>query len=383
MSLGRQIHALIKRHSAVFVKGLGTFRRVRTSASFDAKRKVVLPPISYVEFEHNTEEGYDYTLYVQQSQQLDRSAAENFVKQETDKLAENIHREGQANLEELGQLVAYGYSFIFKPIDLSGFQFMPLEDPFREAESTESSDTIEDEVAPIVVDEPVEEEEVIVDASQAEEIIVEDSLVESPSQPVAEEIIPPIAAEPIINDPVAPAQPLLQEEEEEISPKKSNSMAYAVIGVIALLLLGGLYYFDVFKTNSSNNAAVATADTLVQDTRAQELDSALTAINDTLNTTAAADSIAPSSTGIKVMEENPNHKFAIVIGTHAKLVLAQEEAEEFNKKGHTHVRVLSPNLDKNLKKVIWDTYATKEQRDSALRYVQKNIKADAWPTVVK
>lgn len=382
MSLGRQIHALLKRHSAVFVKGLGTFRRVRTSASFDAKRKVVLPPISYVEFEHNTEEGYDYTLYVQQSQQLDRSAAENFVKQETDKLAENIHREGQANLEELGQLVAYGYSFIFKPIDLSGFQFMPLEDPFREAESTESSDTIEDEVAPIVVDEPVEEE-VIVDASQAEEIIVEDSLVESPSQPVAEEIIPPIAAEPVINDPVAPAQPLLQEEEEEVSPKKSNSMAYAVIGVIALLLLGGLYYFDVFKTNSSNNAAVATADTLVQDTRAQELDSALTAINDTLNTTAAADSIAPSSTGIKVMEENPNHKFAIVIGTHAKLVLAQEEAEEFNKKGHTHVRVLSPNLDKNLKKVIWDTYATKEQRDSALRYVQKNIKADAWPTVVK
>lgn len=382
MSLGRQIHALLKRHSAVFVKGLGTFRRVRTSASFDAKRKVVLPPISYVEFEHNTEEGYDYTLYVQQSQQLDRSAAENVVKQETEKLAENIHREGQTNLEELGQLVAYGYSFIFKPIDLSGFQFMPLEDPFRQEESTESSEAIEDEVAPIVADEPVEEE-VIVDASQAEEIIVEDSPVESPSKPVAEEIIAPIAAEPVINDPVAPAQTALQEEQEEISPKKSNSRAYAVIGVIALLLLGGLYYFDVFKTNTSNNAAVANADTLAQDTRAQELDSALTAINDTLNTTAPADSIAPSSTVVEVMEENPNHKFAIVIGTHAKLVLAQEEAEEFNKKGHTHVRVLSPNLDKNLKKVIWDTYATKEQRDSALRYVQKNIKADAWPTVVK
>ncbi|NGM90477.1 hypothetical protein G5B35_24570 [Parapusillimonas sp. SGNA-6] len=72
------------------------------------------------------------------------------------------------------------------------------------------------------------------------------------------------------------------------------------------------------------------------------------------------------------------HKYTVVIGTHPTLAKAYEEAEAFNKDGHKSVRVITPNLAKNLKRVIWDTYATKEERDSALRYVRKHIKADAW-----
>lgn len=371
MSLGRQVHSLLKRHSTVFVKGLGTFRRIRTSASFDAKRKVVLPPISYIEFEHNTEEGFDYTLYIQQSQQLERDAAEAYVKQETDKLAEAIHRDGQVNLEELGQLVSYGYSYIFKPLDLSGFQFMPLEDIFIKEESTEAE-----------VDSPQEEDtkgeaQEVEEAEQAVEeqpnVIVNSSEEDTLSAPVTETLSPrqeQPEANPIDAD---------TSVYEEVESRRSNGKTYAAIGVFALLLMAALFYFNVFQSGAKSNLSVTTVDTSADELRSRELDSALLALNDTLET--STDSVVTAPT--QAPAEPVNHKFTIVIGTHPRLELANAEAEEFNKKGHTHVRVLSPNMDKNLKKVIWDTYATKEERDSALRYVKKNIKADAWPTVIK
>lgn len=354
MSLGRHIHSLLKRHSAVFVKGLGTFRRIRTSASFDAKRKVVLPPITYIEFEHHTEEGFDYTLYVQQSQQLERTAAEVFVKEETDKLAEAIHRDGQAELEELGQLVSYGYSYIFKPIDLSGFQFMPLEDAFIEGENNEASEsTVEPEIAAEI------QEPEVTPTEQIEEFVVE------PTEESPETVI----AEPAIKS----------EYEEETVNKSGNGKTYAVIGVIALLILATLFYLNIFNTGNNSKETVAkTADTSADDSRLQELDSALLALNDSLETPKDSVVAAPQQ-----VEPTVDHRFTIVIGTHPRMELANAEAEEYNKKGHTQVRVLSPNMNKNLKRVIWDTYATKEERDSALRYVQKNIKSDAWPSTVK
>lgn len=370
MSLGRHIHSLLKRHSAVFLKGLGTFRRIRTSAYFDAKRKVVLPPITYIEFEHHTEEGFDYTLYVQQSQQLERAAAEAFVKEETDKLAEAIHRDGQADLEELGQLVSYGYSYIFKPIDLSGFQFMPLEDAFIEGENNETSESnVEPKIAAEIRGPEVATE------GKIEEVVAEPKE-ESPETIIAEPAIKSKQQAPSV---VSPSVADSSEYEEDTVNKSGNGKTYAVIGVIALLILATLFYLNVFNTGTDSNETVTTtADTSADDSRLQELDSALLALNDSLET--PKDSIVAAPTQVV---PTVDHRFTIVIGTHPRLELANAEAEEYNKKGHTQVRVLSPNMNKNLKRVIWDTYATKEERDSALRYVQKNIKSDAWPSTVK
>ena len=364
MILGRQINSLLKRHEAVFVKGLGTFKRIHTSASFDTKRNVVLPPLNYVEFEHESSEGYDFTLYVQQSNQLSRTEAEALVQQEVEKLIDTINQDGQVTLTELGQLVSYGYTYIFKPLDLSGFQFVPLQDPYFQS-TTEVKE--ENEV------EEVENEvkEVKQEIQEAPITVVQ--------PPVKEEVLPFEASTPPVNE-------TLKEETlvaQEFAPKRNNGLIYGIIAALAIIILGGIYYYSIVNKNSPQVENINVLETneaeddsllSVVDTSAR-IDSTQLALNDSTQVNQTTQTV----------EQDPklDYKFTIVIGTHSKMEQADAEVAEYHKKGHTHVRVLSSNLAKNSKKVIWDAYPTKEQRDSALNFVQKNIKKDAWPFVIK
>ena len=106
----------------------------------------------------------------------------------------------------------------------------------------------------------------------------------------------------------------------------------------------------------------------------------ITAVNpDTISNLVAQDTVVVN-TAVEPPKKAPivDHKYIIVIGTHATLEQAYKQAESFNKQGHRSVRVLLPNMEKNKKRVIWDTYPTREKRDSALREVRKHNKPDAW-----
>lgn len=363
MVLGRQINSLLKRHSAVFVKGLGTFRRIRTSASYDTKRKMVLPPLSYVEFEHEAQDGYDFTLYVQQSHQVEKTEAELIVQREIDKLIDSIHTNGQVILDEIGSLVTYGHSFIFKPLDLSGFQFVPIEDPYQKGEEQEADNL----VAPVSNDNPQIESAESNAVTETSADVEQTTLAAAPVQPF-------------------PQQEDTQEYYQEETPKRNNALVYALIAVVALVALGGIYYYSIISKKLENVdeflSAIDSTD-VAADTLSYTVDSnAMVPLDSTGS--PAKDSLAGTSREITapVVEEPALHKYAIVIGTHPKLEQAKAEAADYHKKGFQHVRALPSNLGKNRKKVIWDSYPTKELRDSALRYVQKNVKADAWPTVL-
>ncbi|HLS36789.1 MAG TPA: hypothetical protein VK023_00840 [Sphingobacterium bovisgrunnientis] len=373
MNLGRQIYSLLKRHAMVFVKGLGTFKRIRTSASFDAKRKVVLPPLSYIEFEHEVQEGYDFALYIQQSQHLEKSEAETLIQREIEILIDSINTDGQATLEELGQLVSYGHSYIFKPFDLSGFQFLPIEDPYvkdvdeldnlavnNEIDNT-SVESFPEEISPI----SEKDKKILQEVHQ----IDNSSSVKAPAYTT--------------NTPYAEHNNYFEDEK----PRRNNTLVYVLIAALALITLGGIYYYSIITKKLDNVDQYLTEfgiDTIDQD-------------GDTLSTVIDTNSITPidsttllANDSLVTQLEEPapkvvepiNHKFAIVVGTHPKFAQAEAEAAEYHKKGFKHVRALPSNLEKNRKKVIWDTYPTKELRDSALRYVQKNVKSDAWPTVL-
>lgn len=375
MNLGRQIYSLLKRHSKVFIKGLGTFRRIRTSAAFDAKRKVVLPPLSYIEFEHDVQDGFDFTLYVQQSQQIDKSDADNLVQREIEALIDTINTDGQATLEELGQLVSYGHSYIFKPFDLSGFQFFPIEDPYLQVESDSGNpvDATKEINPPILVEESLQykdETQVVEEKSEQEDVsqIQNSAILQAP-------VIPP-------NVPYTGQHHYF----EEVKPKRSNTLVYILIAVVALITLGGIYYYSILEKKLDNvdqflgeiDSEVDEFDSLntpLDTNILVAVDSAALDSNDTL-VTPAEDIPTP------IVEKPKNHKYTIVIGTHPKFEQAEAEAAEYQQKGFKHVRALPSNLAKNRKRVIWDTYPTKELRDSALRYVQKNVKSDAWPAVL-
>lgn len=376
MNLGRQIHTLLKRQTSVYVNRLGVFKRVHTPATFDAKRHVFLPPITFIEFDSVATDGYDFVTYVQQANQLDRHEAELLVEQSVATVLDKLNQSGQVSLDNLGQLISYGNSYVFKPLDLSGFNYTAVEDNFSHDDTVVTKDNIETEQATIVT------EVASTDDFMSEEI--SDDTIKADSEVNMEPIQEPVETpKTVLEEPdTVRAEELLLPTER----KSTSAYVYALVGVIAVALLGGLYYYSTYMQESpvlvANEQVIVPLDTTTTDTLVAELPVDSTLIKQ--------DSIHSSSDletdQEKIEEATPppvNHKYTIVIGTHRTLAQAYEEAEAFNKDGHKSVRVITPNLAKNLKRVVWDTYASKEERDSALRYVKKHIKTDAWPDLIK
>ena len=352
MDLGRYIHQLLKHRNEVYVKGLGVFKRIHTPSVYDDRRGVYLPPVTYLEFDGKSTDGVDFIDYIQQSKQISRQAADADVHDAVLNLLENIKENGSASLNHLGQLIKHGSSLVFKAEDLSGFQLQPIEGAASPVPET------------IPVEEPVvavETEEEKLDEVAQEEVIVE----QDPVQEYGQEIL---------------------EEPQNTGKQKW----YIWAAVIAIIIIAGLFYM-----NHTNNARLAAkrADSIlnsqiIEPEESKEPSQDSTALNtiDSTNTAIATnnDSVA-TTTGKKVY--NPlipaNHTYQIVIGTHGTLAQAYEQAESFNKAGIESVRVIPSNLAHNKKKVIWDSYETKEQADSALKYVRKHYVADAWHQKIK
>lgn len=370
MNLGKQIQTLLKRQPAVCVKGLGTFRRNHHSASFDAKRNVYLPPMTYIEFEGDSSDGFNFVAYIQQIQQIDRQQAEAQVDGAVSAVLNNMQQHGEATLDSLGYLVSYGASFVFKPLDLSGFQFNPVVDEYnvqdRSIEVHLDSNTIVDKNDP---------------SSLTNESVNDEQLVEAITTQQENSLPPlPIRDEDLVQETNHP-QEMEYSDEYHHEEKSNNALIYIIVAVLSLITLGGLYYYNMINNAPAESTpiedpAVVLPDTISDlDTSVIQLDTAISS-SDTLSIRDTITEDVPI-----VVEEVK--KYTIIIGTHKSLADATADAESYHKKGHKTVKVMTPNLSKNNKRVVWDTYATKEERDSALAYVRKHVKADAWPDVVR
>ncbi len=346
MELGKYIWQLLKHRNEVYVKGLGVFRRIHTSSVFDEQKAVYLPPVSYLEFDGQSIQGVDLVEYVQQTKQISRSDAEEQVEAEVLQLFESIKDHGSVHLSHLGQFIKHGSSIVFKPEDLSSFNYQAIQG------------NVKPEVA---IPEPVPTP-------------VEDSVVE---EVVEEEVIVPVEVEVQVEEPVGIPEPVFEEYDQ---PKKSFAV-YIWVSIIALAVIGGLFYYNSIKVSPEEKTVALPQDsipsTTVDSSQVTPVDSTLLAKTDSLVKTDS----------VTTVEKKPlipaNHKYLIVIGTHATLAQAYEQAESFNKAGVKSVRVIPSNLAHNKKKVIWDSYETNAQADSALRYVQKRYVADAWKQPLK
>lgn len=360
MNLGKYIHSLLKRQAEVHVHGLGSFKRIYSPATFDQEKNLFLPPVSYIEFDSLSKEGFDFVSYFQQINQLGRSEAERLVQEEVSSIRAELELSGEVNLDGLGQLVSYGNAAIFKPYDLSGFNFEPVETAIPHGQKEEkTSETVEIDHSDPVTPEAltpvrIEEDPQVIETENAKTSIVEE----------------------LRSD----------EELEREEETKSRSSLYVMIAVLALLALGGVYYFTQYQNKAPQmKEAVLPPDTIqtyepaesLVDSNMYTIDTLATGLNETPEMAEMEE-----ETNV-VTDFDESKKFTIVIGTHRTLAKAYEEAEAFNKDGHQSVRVVTPNLAKNLKRVIWDTYGTKAERDSALQYVRKHIKTDAWPDMLK
>ncbi|MFD1166925.1 hypothetical protein ACFQ2C_15055 [Sphingobacterium daejeonense] len=348
MDLGRYIHQVLKHRNEVYVKGLGVFKRIHTPSVYDDRRGVYLPPVKYLEFDSKSIDGVDFIDFIQQSTQSSRQAAEAEVQEAVFNLLETIKENGSVTLNHVGQLIKHGSSLVFKAEDLSGFQLQPIEGT----------------ALPVVEGPPIEEIVPVVETPVEETVSVDDATENLEQETEA------VATEEYYEEPQAP----------------NKSKWYIWAAVLAILIIAGLLYVN--HTNSVKEAALRSDSLLnagIEDPATDSTANIGTPQDSTLSTNPNAPDSAATVAGKKVYKPliPENHTYQIVIGTHSTLAQAYEQAESFNKAGVESVRVIPSNLAHNKKKVIWDSYETKEQADSALRIVRKQYVADAWSQKIK
>ncbi|KKX50406.1 hypothetical protein [Sphingobacterium sp. IITKGP-BTPF85] len=358
MNLGKNINNLLKRYAEVYVKGLGVFKRKHSAAQFDKQRDLFLPPISYVEFDSTAESGFNFIHYIQQQQNLNLDAATQVLQDAVADLKDQLIQNGQAKLEDLGHIVSYGSSLVFKPLDLSGFNFEPIRHVIApEIETVIPDRELEENIpfSPTELEEPVEDiiEDEPADTEQVEEEIVPETVVVAPSQ-----VETPVA--PIIHEPVSETI----DERVETDPAvfyqerstKSNTVWYyisaaiiIVVSVIVAFLLNPSLKDQLFGKKQATAPVVVPApvDTLPKiDSTQLKQDS--TAIVDSLKVdTAALQTTLKETVVVKESVPVAQPNYQLVIATPKTMELAEEEVQRLRKK----VIKLCGQLIANLKEI--------------------------------
>lgn len=240
MNLGKNINSLLKRYAEVYVPGIGVFKRIHSPAQFDKQNNVFLPPISYVELDYSAQHGFNIVHYIQQQENLGLNQAQQILSEAVDNLRADLGQFGQVKLDDLGLLISYGASLVFKPLDLSGFDFQPVTNlvaPEIETVVSSLEEAKEEELTnlpleedPVVEEDPVAQadhnvnpvEESISDTADQDETIEVEEVKEEAE--TAQE--PVIVTDPVANETIQEtelANDLIDDETDELSLTKEET----------------------------------------------------------------------------------------------------------------------------------------------------------------
>lgn len=388
MNLGKNINNLLKRYAEVYVKGLGVFKRKHSAAQFDKQRDLFLPPISYVEFDSTAESGFNFIHYIQQQQNLNLDAATQVLQDAVADLKDQLIQNGQAKLEDLGHIVSYGSSLVFKPLDLSGFNFEPIRHVIApEIETVIPDRELEENIpfSPTELEEPVEDsiEDEPADTEQVEEEIVPETVVvatlpvETPVAPIIHEPVSETIDERVETDPA-----IFYQERST----KSNTVWYyisaaiiIVVSVIVAFLLNPSLKDQLFGKKQAIAPVVVPApvDTLPKVDSTQLKQDSTASVDSLKVDTAALQTTLKETVVVKESVPVAQPNYQLVIATPPTMKLAEEEVQRLRKKGYQTVRAVDSKFKRNKKRVIWDTYMTKEEADRDQATVAKTF-SGAW-----
>lgn len=287
MNLGKNINSLLKRYAEVYVPGIGVFKRIHSPAQFDKQNNVFLPPISYVELDYSAQHGFNIVHYIQQQENLGLNQAQQILSETVDKLRADLGQFGQAKLDDLGLLISYGASLVFKPLDLSGFDFQPVTNlvapeietvvsSLEEAKEEELTAPVGEEEAAVVADHQQElEDELVSDTEVSEETTEVEEVkeeVESADEPVAVADELSQEAEPTVDHSnLETEESSIEKEETELpepidapvisdgllsAPKEEEIASKKEIGAIASANANSTYAPNIYEEEPRNSNAI-------------------------------------------------------------------------------------------------------------------------------
>ncbi|MGJ1228191.1 hypothetical protein ACR78H_21830 [Sphingobacterium siyangense] len=220
MNLGKNINSLLKRYAEVYVPGIGVFKRIHSPAQFDKQNNVFLPPISYVELDYSAQHGFNIVHYIQQQENLGLNQAQQILSEAVDNLRADLGQFGQAKLDDLGLLISYGASLVFKPLDLSGFDFQPVTNlvaPEIETVVSSLEEAKEEELTTLAV-----EEDPVVEANDKVEPAIE-SMPDTADQDETIEVEEVKEEAETAQEPVAVTDPVADELSQETAPTNDRT----------------------------------------------------------------------------------------------------------------------------------------------------------------
>ncbi|QQT64273.1 SPOR domain-containing protein [Sphingobacterium multivorum] len=295
MNLGKNINSLLKRYAEVYVPGIGVFKRIHSPAQFDKQNNVFLPPISYVELDYSAQHGFNIVHYIQQQENLGLNQAQQILSETVENLRADLGQFGQVKLDDLGLLISYGASLVFKPLDLSGFDFQPVTNlvaPEIETVVSSLEEAKEEELTNLAVeDDPVVEEDPVVEADHNIEPVGESISDTADDQDETIEVEeetetahePAVVKDPVLNETVQETElandlnddeteesPLTKEETEVLEPVEAALIAGSnqsvtpeeeitskkEIGAIASANANSAYAPNIYEEEPRNSNAI-------------------------------------------------------------------------------------------------------------------------------
>jgi len=256
------------------------FKRIHSPAQFDKQNNVFLPPISYVELDYSAQHGFNIVHYIQQQENLGLNQAQQILSETVDKLRADLGQFGQVKLDDLGLLISYGASLVFKPLDLSGFDFQPVTNlvapeietvvsSLEEAPVVEEDPVVEanDKVEPAIESMPDTEDQ---DETIEVEEVKEEAETTQVTDPVADELSQETAPTNDRTGLEAEESSLAQKETEEfepvdatviadssvsVTPKEENT-SKREIGAIASANANSTYAPNIYEEEPRNSNAI-------------------------------------------------------------------------------------------------------------------------------
>jgi len=275
--------------------GIGVFKRIHSPAQFDKQNNVFLPPISYVELDYSAQHGFNIVHYIQQQENLGLNQAQQILSETVENLRADLGQFGQVKLDDLGLLISYGASLVFKPLDLSGFDFQPVTNlvaPEIETVVSSLEEAKEEELTNLAVeDAPVVEEDPVVEADHNIEPVGESISDTADDQDETIEVEeetetahePAVVKDPVLNETVQETElandlnddeteesPLTKEETEELEPVEAALIAGSnqsvtleeeiaskkEIGAIASANANSAYAPNIYEEEPRNSNAI-------------------------------------------------------------------------------------------------------------------------------
>lgn len=293
-----------------------------------------------MEFDSTAENGFNFIHYIQQQQNLNLDAATQVLQDAVADLKDQLIQNGQAKLEDLGHIVSYGSSLVFKPLDLSGFNFEPIKHVVPEIETVIPDRELE-EIIPLIpveeqesVDDELEEEKEVDTVEVKEEIVPEEAKLIQPDA-----VVEPVEIEPVVftHEQTVEQEPVVLYEERAT---QSNTIWYyisaaiiIVVSVIVAFLLNPTLKDQLFgKKPTIAPVVVVPVDTVTKIDSTQLKQDSTAAIDTLKQDTIALPAATKETLVVKEAVPVAQPNYQLVIATPRTMALAEEEVSRLRKR---------------------------------------------------